>query len=328
MIDSLAYLVVQTPHLSEWIDVAASHIGFQVDVFRPGEAVRLRMDDRAQRFVLRATTELPSLALGFAVRDAQVLEALRVKLGKAGYVCTPGTADDIELRSVEALFSFLDPDGNRVEIVHGLRAAATPFSPGRPLGGFRTGDLGMGHVALVAAHYGPMAHLYKELLGFQLSDYVKTPFNAEFLHVNPRHHTLALIDIGGPPAIHHVMVEYRDFDDVGRAYDIAQGRPESVSVTLGRHSNDHVTSFYLKTPDGWMLELGWAGRIVGADWQVEELTGGPSLWGHDRRWLPDAKRQEARQLLRDVAAKGIRAPVAAQSQAATEAGTTEERHTS
>ena len=55
------------------------------------------------------------------------------------------------------------------------------------------------------------------------------------------------------------MLEYLDWDDVGRAYDMALERPESIGVSLGRHANDHVTSFYLRTPDGWMLELGWAG---------------------------------------------------------------------
>ncbi|MCY1448072.1 2,3-dihydroxybiphenyl 1,2-dioxygenase [compost metagenome] len=109
------------------------------------------------------------------------------------------------------------------------------------------------------------------------------------------------------------MLEYRDFDDLGRAYDIALERPESIGVTLGRHINDHVTSFYLKNPDGWMLELGWAGRTIGPDWQVEELEG-MSLWGHDRTWLPPDKREEARQILKELARKGVRVPVVTDSQ--------------
>jgi len=79
--------------------------------------------------------------------------------------------------------------------------------------------------------------------------------------------------------------------------------------------NDHVTSFYLKNPDGWMFELGWASRTVGPDWGVEELQG-MSLWGHDRTWLPDDKREEARQILKRLADQGVRAPVVTTAQTA------------
>lgn len=151
------------------------------------------------------------------------------------------------------------------------------------------------------------------VLGFRVSDRAQAPFRVEFLHVNPRHHTLGIADTGGAAKIYHLMLEYRDFDDLGRAYDIALEHPESIGVTLGRHINDHVTSFYLKNPDGWMLELGWAGRTIGPDWQVEELEG-MSLWGHDRTWLPPAKREEARQILKRMARKGVRVPVVTDSQ--------------
>lgn len=321
MIESLAYLVVRTPHMDAWMDLARTHIGFQTEVLPAGAGVRLRMDDRCQRLLLLPTDQAPALSMGLSVADGQALQALRARLQGEGHTCRSGTPQEIALRAVEDMLVFQDPDGNQVEVAHGLRPAATSFTPGRPLGGFRTGELGLGHVALIAANYPAMAHLYKELLGFRLSDYASVPFKAEFLHVNPRHHSLALIDIDidAPAAVHHVMVEYRDLDDVGRAYDMAQERPESVGVTLGRHSNDHVISFYLKTPDSWMLELGWAGCTIGENWQAEELPG-PSLWGHDRYWLPEAKRQEARQLLKNIAAQGIRAPVAVQAQAAAEGG--------
>ena len=34
---------------------------------------------------------------------------------------------------------------------------------------------------------------YRDLLGFRLSDYYHKPFSAYFMHVNPRHHSLAFI---------------------------------------------------------------------------------------------------------------------------------------
>ena len=35
-------------------------------------------------------------------------------------------------------------------------------------------------------------------------------------------------------------------------------------MTLGRHTNDHVTSFYSRSPSGFMVEYGWGGRCVDA----------------------------------------------------------------
>ena len=162
-------------------------------------------------------------------------------------------------------------------------------------------------------HFEQLSHLYRNIFGFKLSDHTNAPFRVEFLHCNPRHHTIGIAHTGGPAKIYHLMLEYNDFDDVGRAYDMALTKPESIGVTLGRHINDHATSFYLKNPDDWMIELGWATRTVGPDWQPTELEG-MSLWGHDRTWLPDDKREEARQILKRLAQKGLRAPVVTTTQ--------------
>ena len=48
-----------------------------------------------------------------------------------------------------------------------------------------------------------------------------------------------------------------------------------------------MTSFYARTPSGFMVEYGWGGRDIAPDaWQPVELRDGPSLWGHERAWLP------------------------------------------
>ena len=99
------------------------------------------------------------------------------------------------------------------------------------------------------------------MLGSALSDYIEKPFRAYFFHVNPRHHSLALIETG-KNGMHHLMVELFSLDDVGQAYDIALIEPERVNVTLGRHTNDLMTSFYAKTPSSFMVECGWGGREI------------------------------------------------------------------
>lgn len=313
MIDALSYVLIGTPDIPGWLQMATAIAGLQADVVEPGHTVRLRMDGKVQRLLLQSTTGKPTLGMGYTVAGPEVLEAVIRKVENAGFAVTLSTPEERALRGVAAMAHFRDPDGYRVELAYGLQDAATPFVPGRPIGGFRTQaggtDMGIGHTALMAGDFAAMKHLYHEVLGFQLSDRGSKPFVAEFFHTNPRHHTIGLADTGTGPGVYHFMLEYKEWDDVGRAYDMALEKPESIGVSLGRHLNDHVTSFYLRTPDGWMLELGWAGRLIGEDWQVSELPG-MSLWGHDRTWLPDAKREEARQILKKLSAEGLRAPIA------------------
>lgn len=312
MIHALSYVVAYTPQLEPWTRMAAEQVGLHVEPLPQGQGARLRMDEKVQRLLLLAAGQA-DMVMGFEVADAAALAEAGRALADAGFPVSPGAREESELRGVADFLHFRDPDGRRIEVAWGLAEAATPFQPGRPLGGFRTGELGIGHVALITEHFDEMCRLYKEVLGFRVSDRAHAPFRVEFLHVNPRHHTIGIAHTGGPAKIYHLMLEYRDFDDLGRAYDIALENPESIGVTLGRHINDHVTSFYLKNPDGWMLELGWAGRTVGPDWQVEELEG-MSLWGHDRTWLAPDKREEARQILKSLARKGVRVPVVTDSQ--------------
>jgi 3,4-dihydroxy-9,10-secoandrosta-1,3,5(10)-triene-9,17-dione 4,5-dioxygenase len=55
-----------------------------------------------------------------------------------------------------------------------------------------------------------------------------------------------------------------------------------MSATLGRHVNDKMLSFYMKTPGGFDIEFGCEGMQVedDHDWIARESTA-VSLWGHD-----------------------------------------------
>ncbi|MCP1610982.1 catechol 2,3-dioxygenase-like lactoylglutathione lyase family enzyme [Azospirillum lipoferum] len=92
-----------------------------------------------------------------------------------------------------------------------------------------------------------MQRFYQDVLGFRLSDYVLQPFKASFFHVNARHHSLALAE-SGKTGVHHLMMELLNLDDVGKGYDAALAQPGRVVTTLGRHTNDSMTSFYTRTP--------------------------------------------------------------------------------
>lgn len=307
LLQSLGYIAFATRDDVAWAEFATDLLGMQV-VGRSPAGFGLRTDARDRRlFVERADSDHVS-AMGWEVADADALAVLAARLSDAGQDVRFGTRSEAEQRRVAALLVAHDPAGNRLEFFFGAAAAAAPFMPGRAISGFRTGPLGLGHVVLTTRSLDRLLPFYTDLLGFRLSDYALRPFKAFFFHLNSRHHSFAAIETGGD-GFHHLMVELDSLDDVGQGYDLALLEEGRVGVTLGRHSNDFMTSFYVRTPSGFMIEYGWGGRSIDpAKWQPFECDQGPSLWGHERSWLDDAKRAEARQLRLDAAAAGRRAP--------------------
>lgn len=307
-LEALGYVGIRSRNLDDWAGYATRFLGMQL-VDRSSTMLSLRMDDRKQRVIVSADADGGASFYGWEVADAAALDALGARLEHAGVAVARGSRALAQERRVADLIVFHDPIGNRLEAFHGGEIASDAFRPGRSISGFRTGPLGMGHAVLTVERIDDVLPFYRDVLGFALSDYILKPFKAYFFHVNPRHHSLAFLETG-TNGIHHMMVELFSLDDVGQAYDIALMNPESIGSTFGRHTNDHVTSFYSWSPSGFMVEYGWGGRLVEpGNWTAEEYTTGPSLWGHDRAWLPEEKRAQARAMRMKLAEDGVREPV-------------------
>jgi len=127
-----------------------------------------------------------------------------------------------------------------------------------------------------------------------------------FLGCDPRHHSLALVPMPAAAGIVHLMIEVAALDDVGQALDRCARRGAPVSGTLGRHANDHMVSFYVRTPGGFDIEYGTDGRLVDdATWISRETTAatlGATTLGsrstgrcpaHHRHHLRAARRRDA-----------------------------------
>ena len=152
--------------------------------------------------------------------------------------------------------------------------------------------MGFGHVVLPATNLAETYDFYKSVLGFGDSDearfYMQGGDNDPgigfyFLHCdNPRHHSVALGEFPAASGLIHMMVEVSSIDDVGRAFDRATAAGVPISASLGRHSNDEMISFYMKTPGGFDVEYGFG--AIRPDWQAFSPTVSlkESLWGH--RW--------------------------------------------
>lgn len=307
-VQSLGYLGIRAKDLGDWSSYGTNLLGLQ-RIDRSRSSIAFRMDDRKQRLVVEADGGEGIGFFGWEAADAAALDATGARLEAAGVAVERGSRALADERRVKDLIVLADPVGNRVEVFHGAETTNDPFMPGRSISGFRTGPLGLGHVVMHTDDTAKMLAFYRDLLGFRLTDYYSHPFQATFLHLNPRHHSLAFIQTG-KNAVHHLMMELFSFDDVGQGYDLALGEQGRVATTLGRHTSDFITSFYTWTPSAFMVEYGWGARSIDVDnWQPYERKEGPSLWGHDRSWLSVPDQAAARKLRLDNAAKGYRRPV-------------------
>jgi 2,3-dihydroxybiphenyl 1,2-dioxygenase len=307
-IQGLGYVGIRAKSLEDWTAYGTRFLGMQL-IERSGKSLALRMDDRKQRVIVSEDGGEGVAFFGWEVADAAALDALAARLEAAGVEVARGSRALAGERRVEDLVVLADPQGNRLEIFHGAEIASEPFKPGRSISGFRTGPLGMGHAVLHVKDINEAVPFYRDVLGFRLSDFMVRPFKAYFFHANPRHHSIAFIETGRS-ATHHLMVELYSLDDVGQCYDLALAEEGRIGVTLGRHINDEVTSFYSNSPSSFMVEYGWGGRVIDvAGWQPQEVSWGPSMWGHDRLWMPAEKRAEARAIRVAAAASGLRKQV-------------------
>ena len=204
-IQALGYLGIGTDKLDDWASYATNWLGMQA-VDRGAGVRAFRMDDRKQRLVIDRSLPEGQRYFGWEVADAAALDALAARLEAAGVTVTREPAALADQRFVSGLISFADPSGNRLEAFHGAQIADEPFRPGRSISGFRTGPQGMGHAVLTVTDIDASLAFYRNVLGFRISDFIRSPITAYFLHVNSRHHSVALFH-APHDGMHHLMME-------------------------------------------------------------------------------------------------------------------------
>lgn len=292
MIDvrALGYVVVQSAEVDTWRGYAENVLGMQAQDATDG-ALYVKMDERDFRYLIVPGEADRYFASGWELADAAAFDDAIRTLELAGVEPIRASAQEAALRRVQAMVWCTDPSGNRHEFFWGVRADFRRFVSPLGVPGFVTGAMGLGHAVLPAPQFDATDTFLRDVLGFELSDIFRVRFTNDpaepekrihFLHCrNARHHSLAIMDLAVPSGCIHVMAEVDSMDEVGRALDRVAAHNVKLSATLGRHCNDHMVSFYMKTPSGFDMEYGYGGLTV--DWtqhNVYEATR-VSLWGHD-----------------------------------------------
>ncbi|WP_241386688.1 iron-dependent extradiol dioxygenase HsaC [Rhodococcus sp. CH91] len=291
-IRSLAYLRIGATDLPAWREYGLKVLGMVEGKGVDSDALYLRMDDFPARLVIEPHETDRLLVAGWETANAADLQQVRDSLSAAGVPFKEGTAEQLADRRVDELVVFQDPSGNTLEAFHGAalehRRVVSPYGHR-----FVTGEQGLGHVVLSTHDDEESLRFYRDVLGFRLRDSMRLPPQLvgrpadgkpawlRFFGCNPRHHSLAFMPMPTPTGIVHLMIEVENSDDVGLALDRALRKKVKMSATLGRHVNDKMLSFYMKTPGGFDVEFGCEGlQVEDEDWIARESTA-VSLWGHD-----------------------------------------------
>ncbi|MBV8367210.1 MAG: VOC family protein [Candidatus Eremiobacteraeota bacterium] len=269
--------------IAKWHSFATEVLGLMrgTDV---GKAVRYRMDERIARFIIVPGTPR-NFTLGWEYPGEAAFRQALADLRETGVELTPVDKAGLTMRGVTEAYQFVDPIGVRSELFYGGHVEPiVPFVS--PTGArFVTGDQGMGHATLLVDDVAKAKKFYLGPMGMHLRE--TTFLNAAFFGVNPRQHSFAAVQVpmeGSGAQLSHVMLEVEEVDDVGRALDKCVGGKAPLTTSLGKHWNDHMISFYVRTPSGWDVEFGAGGLRVEqvGDWSQVHQGGlaGASLWGH------------------------------------------------
>ncbi len=288
MIRSLGYLRIEATDVRAWREFGVKILGMVEGRGPNPEALYLRMDEFPARLIIVPGERDRLIASGW---EASSLDGPRAALETAGIAVKDADEAELADRRVMEMIQFTDPFRNNLEIFTGAalehRPAVSPYGHK-----FLTGDMGMGHVVLPALDTAAALRFYTEVLGFRLRDSMRMdprafgmpadmpPLWMRFLGCNRRHHSLALAPMPLPTKIVHLMIEVDSLDGVGRAWDRCLRKGIKPTSTMGRHANDLMVSFYVKTPGGFDVEYGTDGQVVDDNTWVARETTAVSLWGH------------------------------------------------
>ena len=286
-VTKLGYVGIEADDLGAWKKFGTDVMGLQVGRDSSDSQLYLRSDERHHRMTVHPGGSNDISYIGWEVANHEALEAAAASLERHGVKVTAATPTQCaDRRALEMVYFTCPHTGVRMELSFGNEVVFNPpYRPSRELSGFKTGDLGMGHLVLYTTDPEKTADFYVKALGFGVSDWVVSPEGkrlAVFLHCNPRHHSIAFIFWPTMPRkIQHVFLETNTLDDIGRSYDLCK-QLELAKTTIGRHPNDRSVSFYFKNPSRWFIEYGWDLRVVDPQTNtVEQYVLRPGIsWGH------------------------------------------------
>lgn len=287
----LGYVLIESNRSDAWHRFAAEGLGLHVDALTHGE-LAMRVDEHTRRLIVRRGAAEDVVALGWQLDDEEALGLVLERLRGCGI--TPERCDggDASLRGVEEFWSCIGPKRTLIELF------TRPLTTGQPLrvkvSGYLTGAGGLGHVAITTREPEAMQRFWQQMFDARVSDLIEARMSGidldfSFLRLNERHHSLAIASTRGlrmnplRTSIHHLNLQVASLDDVVNGYLRCRKMGYPIANAIGQHPNDRELSFYVETPSGFEIELGWNPIVVTEETEkrwTPSAYRGISLWGH------------------------------------------------
>lgn len=287
----LGYVLIESSRLDEWQRFAGEGLGLHVDAPQAG-VLAMRIDEHQRRLIVCRGPAEDVAAVGWQLEDEAVLELVLSRLRTDGVIVREQSGEAAGLRGVERYWSFEGPKRMAFELFVRPILGTAPLQ--MKAGGFITGAAGMGHLAISTREPEALLAFLQRIFDARISDFIEERVNGvvmdiTFLRLNERHHSVALAATRGRRMdplrnrIHHLNLQVASFDDVVGAYRRLREMGFAMANGIGQHPNDRELSFYVTTPSGFAVELGWDPIVVTeeaeAGWQTCTYQG-ISLWGH------------------------------------------------
>lgn len=284
----LGYVIAESQKFDEWIRFMQKCLGLHL-AEQTEQQLSFRIDDYAKRFIVQRGDAEDVTHIGFQVASKSVLAQILGRFDQREIAYAIGDTADAQARGVQAFWYLQGPKGIQLELFIDEVRTDQPLT--MQSSGFYTADSGMGHVAITSKKPEKMIRFWQEFFDARLTDTVEQKINGvtldvTFLRLNERHHSIAVAETRGVhldpirTSIQHMNLQVLDLEDVTMAYQRCKDNGFAVAWEVGQHTNDREVSFYVASPSGFEVELGWAPiKIDEATWQPIKHTS-ISVWGH------------------------------------------------
>lgn len=284
----MGYVVVESRRIDEWRRFLKQGLGLH-ETAADDDVLAFRMDAHERRFMVRRGPAEDVVATGWQLRDAAALATVLQRLSERGITVEPGDPAAAAFRGVAAFHRLTGPKGMAIEIFVDAETTTAPLA--MLTSGFLTGDSGMGHLAITSKRPEKMQRFWQEIFDARLSDRITQPMagvtlDIAFLRLNERHHSIAIAATRGlrldpiRTRVQHVNLLVASLDDLSAAFERLCDLGHVMAHEIGQHPNDREISFYVVTPSGFELELGWNALTVDeANWHPGHYNA-ISVWGH------------------------------------------------
>lgn len=284
----MGYAIVESNKLDDWRQFLKQGLGLHLEA-ETDSMLAFRIDEHARRFIVRKGPAEDFVALGYQVDGTAAMHEIQRRLDARDIAVETGSVIEALDRGVSSFVRVIGPKGLPVELFTEATMGKGPLN--MLSSGFVTGASGMGHVAMTSKQPEKVLRFWQEIFDARLSDRVSQKLagvmlDITFLRFNERHHSMAVAAPRGlrldpiRTKCQHLNMVASSLGDVTGAFERLRDLGYEMAHEIGQHPNDKEISFYVFSPSGFEIELGWdALKVDEATWKTGQHNA-ISTWGH------------------------------------------------